>query len=93
MDAVIASQMSSGQIQTGGVSVNIRTGQVNIPGLTNLPGNPGGPSASGGFGGNIPNISNLSPNNNTQQTPGVNQDVASYIQNLINDLRNNGYLG
>ncbi|MEK9694841.1 MAG: hypothetical protein VW270_03695, partial [Candidatus Poseidoniales archaeon] len=61
-DAEITSQMSSGQIQTGGVSVNIRTGQVNIPGLTNLPGNPGGPSASGGFGGNIPNISNLSPN-------------------------------
>jgi len=59
IDAGIASQMSSGQIQAGGVSINIRTGQVYIPGLTNLPGNPGGPSASGGFGGNIPNTQNL----------------------------------
>ena len=50
IEAEIASQISSGQIQTG---------QVSIPGLINLPGNPGGPSASGGFGGNIPNIQNL----------------------------------
>ena len=93
MDAVIASQMSSGQIQTGGVSVNIRTGQVNIPGLTNLPGNPGGPSASGGFGGNIPNISNLSPNppdplssNVTSLPPGagLQQDV---LQNAGNNTQ------
>jgi len=109
MEAVIASQISSGQIQTG---------QVNIPGLTNLPGNPGGPSASGGFGGNIPNISNLSLNpsdplssNVTSLPPGaglqqdvlqnaginteqsVDQGVASNIQDRIINFRNNGYLG